>query len=58
MLTTAAPFDRLREQVETMMRTERSFQEVEREIDNTRLSEDRQAALWLVAWSLKRHDRE
>jgi hypothetical protein len=54
MLTAAAPFDRLRDEVEAMMRINRSFEDVERAIDNARLSEDRSAALWLVAWSWKR----
>jgi hypothetical protein len=54
MLTTAAPYDRLRDEVEAMIRTRRPFEDVEREIDRTRLSEDRRDALWLVAWSLHR----
>jgi hypothetical protein len=54
MLTTAAPFDRLRDEVEAMMKVDPPFDEVEREIDNTRLTEDRRAALWLVAWSHRR----
>ena len=54
MLTTAAPFDRLRDEVEAMMCTKRPFEDVERDIDNTHLTEDRQAALWLVAWSMDR----
>ena len=57
MLTTAAPFDRLRDEVEAMMRTQRPFEDVERAIDNARLTEDRRAALWLVAWALKRRGR-
>lgn len=58
MLTSAAPFDRLRGQVEQMMAVDEKFEDVERAIDNTSVSEDRRAALWLVAWSLehKRHD--
>ena len=28
------------------------FEEVERAIDGTHVSEDRRAALWLVAWSM------
>lgn len=54
MLTTAAPFDRLRDEVEAMMSVDPPFEEVEQAIDSTRVSEDSQAALWLVAWSLKR----
>jgi hypothetical protein len=52
MHSTPAPFDRLRDEVEAMMRFNEPFEDVERAIDGTALSEDRQAALWLVAWSL------
>ena len=54
MLTTAAPFDRLRDEVEQLMAVDEPFEDVERAIDNTSQSEDRRAALWLVAWSLQR----
>ena len=57
MLTAAAPFERLRDEVEAMMRVKRPFEEVERDIDNAQLTEDRRAALWLVAWSMKRRRR-
>ena len=52
MLLTPAPFDRLRDEVEAMIRFGEPFDEVERSIDSVHLSEDRRAALWLVAWSL------
>jgi hypothetical protein len=55
MLTTAAPYDRLRDEVEHLMAVHEPFEDVERAIDNVHLSEDRRAALWLVAWSHKRH---
>ena len=55
MLTTAAPFDRLRDEVQAMMQVDRPFEDVERDIDNAHLTEDRRAALWLVAWSMQRH---
>ena len=54
MLTTAAPFDRLRDEVEHLMAVQQPFEDVERAIDNAHLSEDRRAALWLIAWSLQR----
>ena len=54
MLTTAAPFDRLRDEVERLMAVDEPFEVVERAIADTHVSEDRQAALWLVAWSHKR----
>jgi hypothetical protein len=52
MYGTAAPFDRLRDEVEAMMSINEPFEDVERAIDGTALSEDRRAALWLVAWSM------
>jgi hypothetical protein len=52
MLRSPAPFDRLRDEVEAMIRFGEPFDEVERSIDSVHLSEDRRAALWLVAWSL------
>jgi hypothetical protein len=57
VLTSApASFERLREQVERMVGVVESFADVEREIDDTKISEDRKAALWLVAWSLNSSD--
>ena len=47
-----APFDRLRDEVEAMMRFNEPFEDVERAIESAHLPEDRRAALWLVAWSL------
>lgn len=35
-----------------MMRLDEPFEEVERAIETTHVSEDRRAALWLVAWSM------
>jgi hypothetical protein len=52
MLSTPAPFERLRDEVEAMMRFDEPFDEVVRAIDGAPLEEDRRAALWLVAWSL------
>jgi hypothetical protein len=52
MHSTPAPFDRLRDEVEAMIRFNEPFEDVERAIDGTSISEDRRAALWLVAWSL------
>lgn len=57
MLSTPAPFERLRDEVEALMRVQEPFEDVERRIDATSLTEDRRAALWLVAWSLN-HRRE
>jgi hypothetical protein len=37
-----------------MMALREPFEDVERAIENAHLSEDRRAALWLIAWSLKR----
>ena len=52
MLTSATPFDVVREHVEALMETGESFDTVERAIEMTRLPEDERAALWLLAWSL------
>jgi hypothetical protein len=52
MLSSATPFDVVREHVEALMEVGEPFAAVERAIDVTRLPEDERAALWLLAWSL------
>ena len=52
MLSSATPFDVVREHVEALMEAGMSFAAVERAIEATRLPEDERAALWLLAWSL------
>jgi hypothetical protein len=53
MLSSAAPFDVVREHVEALMEVGEPFAAVERVIDSTPLPEDERAALWLLAWSLE-----
>ena len=48
----AVTYDRLRDEVEAMVRAREPFAAVERAIDSAPVAEDRRAALWLVAWSL------
>ena len=53
MLSSSPPsFDVLREHVEALIETGRTFPDVEREIDSMSLPEDHKAALWLFAWAL------
>ena len=52
MLSSASPFDVVREHVEALMEVGEPFAAVERAIEVTRLPEDERAALWLLAWSL------
>ncbi len=41
------------EEVERLMSAGESFSSVEHMIDETRLTEDEKAALWLLAWSMR-----
>lgn len=52
MLSSASPFDVVREHVEALIEVGEPFAAVERAIEVTRLPEDERAALWLLAWSL------
>ena len=52
MLSSATPFDVVREHVEALMECGEPFAAVERAIETTPLPEDERAALWLLAWSL------
>ena len=56
MLSSATPFGVVREHVEALMEAGEPFAAVERAIEVTRLPEDERAALWLLAWSLRRDD--
>ncbi len=51
--TASISFDRGSEQVEAMMEQGMPFTCVEDLIEGARLPQDRKAALWLLAWSLR-----
>jgi hypothetical protein len=46
-------FDACQDEVEGMMKVGESFGSVEATIETAKLTEDEQAALWLLAWSMR-----
>jgi hypothetical protein len=52
--TAALPYDRAAEQVEAMVGAGTPFAQVEDAIETALAPQEQKAALWLLAWSLRR----